>query len=107
MKLPQSPMALAMVMIALLGTIPASAQEQSEARVAESAVGEVGQRQTSAQLDTVSQPLGRIDNRIRNRVQSRIRNRVDRFYDPQANATSPFTVASDSARTPDQAGRRR
>lgn len=43
-------------------------------------------------IDTT--PLTRLDSRTQNRVQSRIRNRVDRNYDPQANATSPFKVAS-------------
>ena len=41
----------------------------------------------------------RIDSRVQNRVQSRIRNRIDRYYDPQANAVSPFKVAGDQART--------
>lgn len=68
-------------------------------RTASSAIGEVGQRQTQSQIAPDAQPLARVDGRIQNRVQNRIRNRIDRYYDPQANATSPFTVAADQART--------
>ncbi|MBN8849642.1 MULTISPECIES: hypothetical protein [unclassified Sphingomonas] len=67
-------------------------------RTADSAVGEVGQRQTRTQVAPNIEPLARIDSRIQNRVQNRIRNRIDRYYDPQANATSPFAVAVDQAR---------
>jgi hypothetical protein len=42
----------------------------------------------------------RINNRIANRVQSCLRARIDRNYDPQANASSPFDVAGEEARTP-------
>jgi hypothetical protein len=68
-------------------------------RVAESAVGRAGQRQTRADAAPSIEPMSRITSRINNRVQSRIRNRIDRNYDPQANATSPFEVAGDQART--------
>ena len=68
-------------------------------RVADSSVGQVGQRQGRAQLNPTVQPMARISNRIQNRVQSRIRNRIDRAYDPQANAASPFAVAEDETRT--------
>jgi len=70
-------------------------------RIAQSAAGQVGQRQTrdrAAQQAGVK-PMARIANRIQNRVQNRIRNRIDRNYDPQANATDPFVVAEDQART--------
>ncbi len=77
-------MSYAILWIAL-STVPAMAQDS---RPAASAVG--------SRLDTT--PLKRNDNRIQNRVQSRIRNRIDRYYDPQANATSPFKVASDQGR---------
>ncbi|WP_308815767.1 hypothetical protein [Sphingomonas sp. GV3] len=46
--------------------------------------------------------MARIDNRIQNRVQSRIRNRIDRFYNPQADAASPFAVADEQTRTAGQ-----
>lgn len=66
--------------------------------------GAVGQRQTRDEAAPNIRPLGRIESRVANRVQSRIQNRIDRYYDPQANATSPFEVAGDQARI---AGRRR
>lgn len=70
-------------------------------RTARSSAGQVGQRQTR---DTAAQqagikPMARISSRIQNRVQNRIRNRIDRYYDPRANATDPFVVAGDQART--------
>lgn len=67
--------------------------------------GQTGQRQTRDQVaqDAGIEPMRRIGSRIQNRAQTRIRNRIDRYYDPQANATSPFVVAGDQART---AGRR-
>ena len=63
--------------------------------------GQAGQRQTRETLsqDAGIEPMARINGRIQNRVQSRIRNRIDRYYDPQANAASPFEVAGDQART--------
>lgn len=70
---------------------------QSSGRVADSAVGIVGQRQTREQMGYAS-PMGRIASRIPNRVQNRIRNRIDPSYDPQANAASPFLTAEDQAR---------
>lgn len=76
--------------------------------VAVSAVGQAGRRQTREQTaqQTGIEPMARIDARVQNRVQARIRNRIDRYYDPQANATSPFLVASDQARTANQRLRR-
>lgn len=68
-------------------------------RVADSAVGEVGQRQTREQAPAGIQPMARVSGRIQNRVQSRIRNRIDRNYDPQANATAPFATAEEQSRT--------
>lgn len=81
---------------AALVLLAASAQAQEETRsgqVAESAVGQVGQRQTAAAIETG--PMGRVNTRIQNRVQNRIRNRIDRSYDPTANTTSPFEVAAE------------
>src|SRR5690606_13211646 len=67
-------------------------------RTAETGIGEVGQRQSSKDVGAHVEPMGRIDGRVQNRVQNRLRNRIDRTYNPRANATSPFEVASDQAR---------
>ncbi len=96
------PHRLAMLCALALIAAPAAAQEQAPqqaGQVAESAVGEVGQRQTRDQAPANIEPMGRINNRIANRVQNRIRNRIDRYYDPRANATSPFEVAADQVQT--------
>lgn len=90
--------AFLLLTFAVLAT-PAIGQEAVPGRVADSAVGEVGQRQSRDQLETGTLPTARLNGRIQNRVQSRIRNRIDRYYNPTANATSPFQVASDEART--------
>ncbi|MCW4463467.1 hypothetical protein OK349_17300 [Sphingomonas sp. BT-65] len=76
------------------------------ARTAETDAGRIGQRQTreDAARETGIEPMARISNRIANRVQNRLRSRIDRFYDPRANATSPFGVAADQAKV---AGRTR
>ena len=76
--------------------------------VASSAVGQAGRRQTREQTaqQTGIEPMARIDARIQNRVQARIRNRIDRYYDPQANATSPFVVAGDQTRAANRRLRR-
>ncbi|MDR6789706.1 hypothetical protein J2Y58_003081 [Sphingomonas sp. BE138] len=68
---------------------------------AETIAGRAGERVTEDRL--TANPLMRLNNRIANRVQSRIRNRIDRYYDPQANVTSPFVVAGEQTR---RAGRR-
>jgi hypothetical protein len=73
-------------------------------RTADAGSGRIGQRQRREDGVSTIEPLGRIESRVANRVQSRIRNRIDRYYDPQANETSPFRVAGDQARF---AGRRR
>jgi hypothetical protein len=75
-----------------------AAQTSPAGQVASSAAGRAGQRQTRDQGIVGLQPLGAIDGRIRNRVESRIRSRIDRYYDPQANALSPFVVAGERAR---------
>ena len=77
--------------------------DQRPGTVAQSAVGQVGQRQQGTQPVAGIKPTARINNRIANRVESRIRNRIDKTYDPQANATSPFKVAADTAQTPTRA----
>lgn len=78
---------------------PMPAQSDRAGRVATSSVGEVGQRQTREQMAPNTQPMARIASRINTRVQNRIRTRIDRNYSPQANATSPFAVAEEQART--------
>lgn len=74
------------------------AEAPNQGQNARSTAGVTGQRQSIYDADVPVDPLARIDTRIYNRVQNRIRNRIDRYYDPQANATAPFTVASDQAR---------
>lgn len=94
---------LAILCATLLFSGPALAQQEPQAgRVAESAVGQAGQRQTAArtQAQIQAEPMARINSRIPNRVQNRVRNRIDRNYDPLANATSPFEVAADRVQTP-------
>jgi hypothetical protein len=75
--------------------------ETRQGETARSVAGQTGQRQSRELLsqDAGIEPMARINGRIQNRVQSRIRNRIDRYYDPQANAASPFEVAGDQART--------
>lgn len=70
-------------------------ESTSLGQLAESAAGQVGQRQTAGNSQAHIEPLGRLNNRIANRVQNRIRNRIDRSYDPTANTTSPFEVATE------------
>lgn len=69
-------------------------------QTAQSSAGQTGQRQTRATAETAvgAVPLARIGNRVPNRVQSRVRNRIDRYYDPVANAASPFAVAGERIR---------
>jgi hypothetical protein len=109
------PVALTAVIILLAAAVPSQGQVASEeqeqevrqlpppsaaplGRVADSAVGQVGQRRTRGQPVASIEPTARIENRIQNRVQSRLRNRIDRNYDPQANATDPFAVADSQVR---------
>lgn len=94
---------------ALTGAAWASATfaQQRPSDVATSSAGRAGERQVRGTLDAAGiEPMARLDSRIANRVQSRLRSRIDRFYDPQANASSPFTVASEQARTTGQTPRR-
>lgn len=83
----------------LFATSPAISQEVQGGRVAETVVGRAGQRQTRADAAPNVQALDRINTRIGNRVQSRIRSRIDRNYNPQVNALSPFRVAEDQTRS--------
>lgn len=77
------------------------ASRGSSAQVAGSSAGSAGERQTRSILadEAGIEPMARLNSRVQNRVQSRIRNRIDRYYDPQANALSPFKVAGDETRT--------
>lgn len=75
-------------------------------RMAHTGVGQIGQRQTREQAAPNVEPLSRINNRIANRVQNRIRNRIDGHSTPQANATSPFSVAVEQARIAGRQNRR-
>lgn len=95
------------VFLLLLTATAAPAQTSQVGRVAGSANGQAGQRQTPDQAAAEGiAVIGRVDGRIQNRVQSRIRNRIDRYYSPQANADAPFTVASDQARAASRPRRR-
>ena len=103
----------------LLVTVPASAQimgnvqnsdtaqlarkpiqAQRSGETAQSTASSAGLRQSREQVarELGIKPMARVDNRIQNRIQARIRNRIDRYYDPKANATSPFSVAGDQLR---------
>lgn len=65
--------------------------------IAKSTAGQAGKRQTreqiAAQIGIAA--MARVNSRIQNRVQARIRNRIDQYYDPRANAATPFSVASE------------
>src|SRR3546814_20332808 len=79
----------------LLMTSSAQAQEVARSgQVADSAVGQVGQRQTDENSQANIEPMGRRNNGIPNRVQTRIRNRNDRIYDPHALALPTLDVAT-------------
>lgn len=92
---------LAVSMLFLFGTDQRSQAQTPAGQTVTTTVGQAGQRQNRDQIaqDAGIEPIGRINGRIRNRVESRIRNRIDRYYDPQANAASPFEVAGDQARS--------
>lgn len=73
---------------------------QRPGETAQSAVGQVGLRQSQGQLarELNTKPMARLENRIQNRIEARVRNRIDRYYDPKANATSPFSIAGEQLR---------
>lgn len=73
-------------------------QEANSGQTAKSSAGQAGQRQLRGQALGSLESNQRLDSRIQNRVQSRVRNRIDRFYDPKANATSPFEEAGQRLR---------
>lgn len=84
--------------VSSLEQFPTNSGVRSAGTLSRSAVGTVGQRKNRDNATIGVAPTGRLNSRIANRVQSRIRNRIDRYYDPEANATSPFQVAADQAR---------
>lgn len=85
-----------------LDSQPSAGSGAGLGHLADSAVGEAGQRQTRAQAAEGIAPTVRIASRVENRVQSRIRSRIDRNYGPQASATSLFEAAEGKARTAGQ-----
>lgn len=68
-------------------------QDKSSILGAKSAAAIISARKPRGEVGI--NPLERQDTRIANRVESRIRNRIDRYYDPLANAESPFKVANE------------
>lgn len=74
-------------------------------KVANSAAGRAGERQNKSSVAGIL-PTARVETRVANRVQARLRNRIDRYYDPQANAISPFKVAGETSKRQGQAARR-
>jgi hypothetical protein len=66
---------------------------QSAGRVAETSVGEAGQRKGRESTVDGINPTARINNRIANRVQNRLRNRIDRYSSPLSSGTSAFEAA--------------
>lgn len=85
-----------------IGSMAAAQQtsKTSSGQIAGSSAGSAGERQTRSTVadEAGIKPMARLNLRVQNRVQSRIRNRIDRYYDPQANALSPFKSAGDEAR---------
>lgn len=86
----------------IVATAPIAAQQTSSApgQVAQSSVGQAGQRQTAEGVDARYRPKRRIPTRIQNRIQSRIATRIDRFHDTQSDAVSSFEAAEDQIRRP-------
>lgn len=79
----------------------ASPTATAAGRVGRTSAGVPGERRTRSETSVIA--TAKLSSRISNRVQNRIRNRIDRYYDPQANAASPFEAAEDRTR---RAGRR-
>lgn len=85
-----------------LGSAARGADQSSQGKAATSAVGRAGERQSRASVVGIA-PTARLQTRVANRVQTRLRSRIDRNYDPQANAISPFTVAGEGVKRSGQA----
>lgn len=73
--------------------VAAQVRPNQAGRVADSLVGEVGQRQTRERAVPGVNPIARLNTRVTNRIQSRLRTRIDRYYDPQLNSTDAFVAA--------------
>jgi hypothetical protein len=88
------------MLIAALASSPALGVPQAgqEGRVAPSAVGEVGRRQTPGQPELNIAPLVRIGNRIQNRIQSRLRTRIDRSHEQDLNPLVSLKKAEDQVK---------
>lgn len=80
-----------------LGNTGRGADASSQGQAAASAVGRAGERQNRAGFVGIT-PTARLQTRLANRVQTRLRNRIDRNYDSQANAISPFKVAGEGVK---------
>lgn len=70
-----------------------------EGQVAQSAVGQAGQRQTRDQALLNITPIERIPSRLQNRIQSRLQTRIDRNNTSSATALTPFAIADEETRT--------
>ena len=77
------------------------------ARTADSAVGEVGQRQTLKNDTSNIEVPRRTSNRIESRIENRIQNRIDRNYSVLNNASSQIKQAESQARNASQGKRPR
>lgn len=78
----------------------ATMQTSARGQLSITSGGTIGQRQAMPPTALANVPGARVDVRINSRVQNRIRNRIDRYYDPQANALSPFLIAEGQIRSP-------
>lgn len=86
---------------AIAASAPISAQSlpiDPAARTADSAVGEVGQRQTVKNDASNIEVPRRTSNRIESRIENRIQNRIDRNYSVLNNASSQLKQAENQAR---------
>jgi hypothetical protein len=88
-------------LLVLCALSPSEAQTVGTGRVADSAVGQAGTRQTR---DTAAahgvDATARLENRLRNRVQSRINNRIDRDFAPPTSGTAAFDAAAHQSLRP-------
>lgn len=97
------------LVLLLMASPPATAQQVTttqpmlvpalEGQVAQSSVGQVGQRQTREQTAPNTPPMNRIASRLQTRIQSRLRTRIDRLGAPPATPLTAFIVAEEEART--------
>ena len=67
-------------------------------RTAETAAGQVGQRQLASDAAFGMAPIDRLDSRIKNRIENRIKGRIDPYYDQKENVTRAYEVASEKIR---------